>query len=149
MIGCVTIVKMEELIGYQTPPYNQISVPTGSPEVGLELLPPPLDFDSSVFLWPDATIETNTVQVLNSLDSENLQLKKPLFVLLKETPEDLIAELSDINIWGYGKTEAAAIANLCLDLEDLYFCLKEERDNLGREMWRQWQFLQDFVEEKR
>lgn len=91
---------------------------------------------------------TYSTYALNSLRSKKLRLKKPLLILLKETPEGFIAELSDINMWGHGTIEDEAVENLCLDFEDLYFCLKKEQANLGKEMQRQWEFLLERVEER-
>lgn len=89
-----------------------------------------------------------TTYILNSFPSKKLQLKKPLAVLLKETPEGFIAEVNDITIWGDGDIEEQAIRNLCTDLENFYFDLEREKGNLGIEMQRQREFLQEFLQKK-
>lgn len=87
------------------------------------------------------------LSAINSLGSRKLQLKQPLTIVLRETVEDFIAELSDINAWGHGETEQEAVENLCVDLENLYFSLKKEQKKLGKEMQRQWSFLKKFIKE--
>ena len=67
---------------------------------------------------------------------------------MKETPEAFLAELSDINVWGHGDIGEQAVKNLCEDLENFYFNLEKDKKNLGKEMQRQWQCLQEFLFKK-
>lgn len=134
--------KMEEAVSYPTQPYNRGIDTVATPEV--------YELDT---LFPYGVNLLETVEysfyALNLLRSKKVELKKPLLVVLKETPEGFIAKLSGVNVWGHGDIEEQAVENLCTDLENFYFDLEKDQKNLGKEMQRQWKSLQKFLFKKR
>jgi hypothetical protein len=83
-----------------------------------------------------------------SLHSSSLKLKEPLACYLEYDKEEVVAFCYDLEIFGYGETETEALEDLRKTVLDLYYELKENKDNLGTLPKRIWNYLSSIIEEK-
>lgn len=81
------------------------------------------------------------VRVLQDLRSEKLRLVAPLFVTIEEQDELVVASNADLDVFGYGDTEAEALQDLCDIIAETYLDLKTEQGNLGPYMQTIWSHL--------
>ena len=72
---------------------------------------------------------TNLVQdKIYSLPSEDWELRAPINILLKITHDEVLALIPDLELYGEGRNEIEAVANLKLELLDLLDDLDEIPD---------------------
>lgn len=62
---------------------------------------------------------------INDLALDNYRLKKPIDVILKFYPNEVLAVIPDLEIFGEGNNEIEAINDLKLELIDLFHDLKD------------------------
>lgn len=86
--------------------------------------------------------------LIYSLSSPLLKLKEPLAVHLEYDKEEVVAFCYDLDIFGYGESEIEALDDLRKTILDLYYELKENKDNLGILPERIWDYLSFIVDEK-
>lgn len=86
--------------------------------------------------------------LMYSLHSPSLKLNEPLAVHLEYDKEEVVAFCYDLDIFGYGETETEALEDLRKTILDLYYELKENKDNLGILPERVWNYFSSIVEEK-
>lgn len=86
--------------------------------------------------------------LIYSLSSPLLKLKEPLAVHLEYDKEEVVAFCYDLDIFGYGESEIEALDDLRKTILDLYYELKENKDNLGILPKRIWDYLSFIVDEK-
>lgn len=79
--------------------------------------------------------------------SERLRLTRHIIVSLSEG-EICIVDSPELNIYGEGQDEMQAIRDFKIVLEEEYFSLKKDQENLGPELKRRWNILQQIVQEK-
>ena len=87
---------------------------------------------------------------INFLSSEKLRLKTHIAVAMKYSPEDenWIVDSPELNVYGVGRDEDEALEDFKSVLEESYFDLKEDRDNLGPRLEKEWSFFSQVIEEK-
>jgi hypothetical protein len=86
--------------------------------------------------------------LIYSLHSPSLKLKEPLAVHLEYDKKEVIVFCYDLDIFGYGETETEALKDLRKTITDLYYELKENKDNLGILPKQVWNYLSSIIEEK-
>lgn len=70
---------------------------------------------------------------INDLLIENYRLKRPIEAILKFYPDEVLAVIPELEIFGEGNTEIEAISELKLELLDLFDDLKDITDEkLGK-----------------
>lgn len=88
------------------------------------------------------------VVAINSLNSERLELIRPVSVFVKKSEQDYIAKIFDFEVSGYGETEAEAIEDLKIDIEETYFDFTDNADRLGPIPKRALLAFKEFIKEK-
>ncbi len=83
---------------------------------------------------------------------KKLRLKQPISVSLIYSFDNFgnnfwIADNSELDIYGEGKNENQAIDDFKQVLEETYFGLKKDRENLGPELKKKWSILSKIIEE--
>jgi hypothetical protein len=84
------------------------------------------------------------------LDSEKLELKKPIFVSMNYSSESgvWIVDCPELNLYGEGEGEVQAINDFKIALEEFYFGLKKDKEKLGSELKKKLDILERIIEEK-
>jgi len=84
------------------------------------------------------------------LDSEKLELKKPIWVLLSYGIDDelWLVDCPELNIYGSGRDETEAIKDFKIVLEESYFSLKKDKDKLVPHLMDEWKNLQGLIKER-
>ena len=83
--------------------------------------------------------------MLGTLGHRRLRVHMPFTVKLDTENEDHIAEVEEINEFGFGKSIWEAVADLQQAIVDLYFTLEEDQDRLGPDLSSVWRTLQEMV----
>jgi len=86
--------------------------------------------------------------LLYSLHHPDLSLAAPIAVSLEYDPEadQVVAYAYDLNLFGYGETELAALSDLRRTAADLYFELCENQEHLAGEALAIWRYLAQVVQ---
>jgi hypothetical protein len=84
------------------------------------------------------------------LESERLILKQPIIVNLSYSSKSKtwFVDCPELNLYGEGEDEQQAIKDFKIALEESYFGLKKDKENLGPELMKIWNILQQRIEEK-
>lgn len=84
------------------------------------------------------------------LESEKLELKQPIVVSLCYYPKDenYLVDCIELNIYGEGRDEYEAIEDFKIVLEENYFLLKKDKDNLGPTLEKEWRRFDLTLREK-
>jgi hypothetical protein len=86
---------------------------------------------------------------IDNLRNEKLELIKSLNINFEKDGDQTIVNCADLDLYGVGDTEQEAIQDLCFQIEDLYFVLKEDgEEKLGPHMLRVWKFMKKIIKEK-
>ena len=93
--------------------------------------------------------KTSQIFQIQFLDSNRLRLKQPISVsLIYSSDNNLwIVDNPELNIYGEGEDENQAIDDFKQVLEETYFGLKKDKENLGPELKKKWSILSKIVEE--
>jgi len=88
--------------------------------------------------------------IIQFLDSDKLEIKKPLYVSLSYGIDDelWIVDCPELNIYGSGRNETDAIKDFKIVLEESYFSLKKDKDKLAPHLMDEWKNLQEFIKER-
>ncbi len=78
---------------------------------------------------------------INSLGKKGVSLKRPIHVEVNEEKEGVTASFSDVNLYGFGKTETAALNMLKGQIVDLFEQVNSE-EKLGP-LPKQWKIILD------
>ena len=89
----------------------------------------------------------DTIQ-LGYLRDGRLRVIKPMTVEFKIEGPHVIAEVPEINEFGFGDNQAEALIDLQHTIGELYFVLKEKQDCLGPDTERIWRSLQESIREQ-
>ena len=84
--------------------------------------------------------------LIGSLLSDRLELRTAIPVLLEYDGEQFIASSADLNLYGSGPDESAALDDFRQATEDFYFSLKG--DDLGHDLKRRFDYLSSIIVEK-
>ncbi len=86
--------------------------------------------------------------LLYSLHHPDLALASPIAVSLEydSAGAQVVAYAYDLNLFGYGDTELAALGDLRRTVADLYFELQEAQDHLTGEALAIWRYLTQAVQ---
>ena len=86
--------------------------------------------------------------LLYSLHHPNLSLSTPIALSLEYDPDadQVIAHAYDLNLFGYGETELAALSDLRRTVVDLYLELQENQARLTGETLAVWRYLSQVVQ---
>ncbi len=86
--------------------------------------------------------------LLYSLHHPELSLAAPIAVSLEYDPEavQVVAYAYDLNLFGYGETELAALSDLRQTVADLYFELREAQEHLTGESLAIWRYLAQAIQ---
>lgn len=79
--------------------------------------------------------------MLQDLRNEKLRLVAPLFITIEEQDDLVVASNADLDVFGYGDTEAEALQDLRDVIVETYLDLKTEQGNLGPYMQTVWGYL--------
>jgi hypothetical protein len=81
---------------------------------------------------------------------ENIELKKSFPVLLEYYPKDeiYIVDSPELGVYAYGKTREESLNDFKIALEDSYFSLRKNKDDLSFPLMEQWEKLKEIIEEK-
>ena len=82
---------------------------------------------------------------LQSLHDDRLRLAGPLAVFVEDDGHQVIASSADLEVFGYGETEAEALEDLRRTICDLYVELQERPRDLGPLPQRVWDYLSEVV----
>jgi len=85
--------------------------------------------------------------LIYSLHHPHLKLREPLAVYLEHDGEQMIAFCYDLDVFGYGDTETEALQDLRQTAADLYFALRDNRNELGPLPEKVWDYMTSIVEE--
>jgi hypothetical protein len=86
-------------------------------------------------------IAQDNVRILQDLRDVRLRLVAPLFVVIEEQDDVVVASNADLDVFGYGDTEAEALQDLREIIVEAYFDLKTNRDKLGAHLQTIWLYL--------
>jgi len=94
--------------------------------------------------------ETKDIIPINFLETEKLKLKRPFNVVLEFHSKDnlYIIDSLELNIYGSGADELSALEDFKIVLEEYYFSLKDDRDNLAPALKEKWEILKGIIKEK-
>lgn len=94
--------------------------------------------------------EKQQIILIQFLDSNKLELKKPIYVSLSYGIDDelWIVDCPELNIYGSGRDETEAIKDFKIVLEESYFSLKKDKDKLAPHLMDEWNGMQGFIKEK-
>ncbi len=86
--------------------------------------------------------------LLYSLHHPDLSLVAPIAVSLEYEPDaaQVVAYAYDLDIFGYGETDLAALSDLRRTISDLYLELRENQDHLAAEALAIWRYLSQAVQ---
>jgi len=95
----------------------------------------------------NVTIASKPV-LLYSLHHPVLSLSAPIALSLEHDPDadQVIAHAYDLNLFGYGETELAALSDLRRTVVDLYLELQENQARLTGEALAVWRYLSQVVQ---
>jgi len=81
--------------------------------------------------------------LLYSLHHPDLALTSPIAASLEFDPDSVqtVAYAYDLNLFGYGETELAALSDLRRTVSDLYFELRDAQEHLTGEALAIWRYL--------
>ncbi len=92
------------------------------------------------------TVETQeSIRVLQDLRDVRLRLIAPLYVTIEEQGSTVVAANVDLDLFGYGDTEAGALQDLREVIVETYFGLKADQTNLGPHLQAIWNYLNRIV----
>lgn len=86
--------------------------------------------------------------VIGNLNHPRLRLRHPIAVMITREESLVIANLPEIEEFGYGPHVTAAVEDLRQTLIELYQTLKTEYARLGPDMVQLWNELQTLIEER-
>jgi hypothetical protein len=86
-------------------------------------------------------IAPNAIRVLQDLRDTRLRLIAPIYVTLEEQDGVVVASNADLDLFGYGDTEAEALQDLREVISETYFDLKSEQGNLSKHLQAIWNYL--------
>lgn len=94
--------------------------------------------------------EKQQIIPIQFLDSEKLELQQPIIVrsIYSLQSNIYVVDHVEFNIYGEGRDEHEAIDDFKLSLEETYFDLKKDKDNLGPFLLKQWQLFNKAIKEK-
>jgi hypothetical protein len=88
---------------------------------------------------------TNHVRVIQDLRHRSLRLVAPLYVVVEDEAEAVVASNADLDVFGYGDTEAEALEDLRDAIVETYFELREDSHRLGPHLENIWQYLDRII----
>ena len=77
-----------------------------------------------------------------------LRVREPLQVNITDEDGQIVAEVEELDEFGFGDNETEAIADLQHSIAELYFTLEEEQERLGRSLLQTWEKLRVKVERR-
>ena len=85
---------------------------------------------------------------IQNLNSDKLELRLPIVATVEFNNQGGFTFWSeDLNTWGEGVSEEEAKDNFLLNVEELYFDLKEDKDKLCPALEKVWNFMQKTITE--
>ena len=84
--------------------------------------------------------------LLATLGDGRLRVRAPFLVLLTTENQDYIAEVEELNEFGFGKNPSEAVADVRRAVAELYFTLEQEQNRLGPDLVTVWDALTGKVE---
>jgi predicted RNase H-like HicB family nuclease len=86
-----------------------------------------------------------SIRVLQDLRDAGLRLVAPLYITIEEEAGTVVASNVDLDVFGYGDTEAEALQDLREVIVETYFDLKANQNNLGPYLQTIWNYLNRIV----
>ena len=86
-----------------------------------------------------------SIRVLQDLRDGGLRLVAPLYITIEEEDGTVVASNVDLDVFGYGDTEADALQDLREVIVETYFDLKTNQSNLGPHLKTIWNYLNRMV----
>ena len=90
-----------------------------------------------------------TVRILQDLRDRRIRLISPLYVTIEQEEDLVVASNADLDVYGYGETEAGALQDLREVIVETYFDLKKDSNRLSAHLQSVWNFLDRIVVESR
>ena len=88
----------------------------------------------------------HTIFILN-LRSDNYTLNQPIPVWVETEEGEIVLSSEDVDMYGTGSNLQEALDDLCGAIVEYYQYLKEEKDNLGPLLKKDYQFLNLVISE--
>lgn len=88
-----------------------------------------------------AVIAHDTIRVLQDLRDARLRLIAPIYVTLEEQDGVVVASNVDLDLFGYGDTEAEALQDLREIISETHLDLKAEQGRLSPHLQAIWNYL--------
>jgi hypothetical protein len=88
---------------------------------------------------------TNHVRIIQDLRHPSLRLVAPLYIVVEDEDEVVVASNADLDLFGYGDTEAKALDDLRDAIVETYFELRADSHRLGAHLEGIWQYLDRMV----
>ena len=89
----------------------------------------------------------DTVQLDTLLDA-GLAVREPIAAIILEEDGQVVAEVAELNEFGFGDTPAEAITDLQNTIAELYRTLSAEQERLGPDLQPVWEVLRVKVERR-
>jgi predicted RNase H-like HicB family nuclease len=93
--------------------------------------------------------QDTVVRVIQDLRSEKVRLIAPLYVVIEEADGIIVASNDDLDLFGYGETEAEALQDLRQVIEETFFDLQRDQAQLGPHLQAVWNYLNRIILEVR
>lgn len=87
------------------------------------------------------------IRVVQDLRDVSLRLVAPLYVALEEEDGTVVASNADLDLFGYGDTEAEALQDLREVMIETYHDLKANQSTLGPHLQTIWNYLNRVIVE--
>lgn len=85
---------------------------------------------------------------LGFLRDGRLRVKAAIPVVITRKGDSVTVDVKDLNVYGQGRNLSEALIDLQHAVVELYFAVKQDRDNLGKGMMAIWSVLQGKIEER-
>ena len=95
----------------------------------------------------DIFIEHKTI-LLGTLSDGRVHLISPFKVVFVRDEDQIVAEATEINEFGFGNDFSEALLDLQHTISELYFTLELEQERLGTDLQNTWAILQNKISKK-
>ena len=95
----------------------------------------------------DIFVEHKTI-LLGTLSDGRVRLISPFKVVFVRDEDQIVAEATEINEFGFGNDFSEALLDLQHTISELYFTLESEQERLGPDLQNTWAILQNKISKK-
>lgn len=102
----------------------------------------------TVSFWSPNPYQPQKSVFIQDLGRSDITPSRPIPVSLEFSPDLVTAHCFDLDEFGVGPDESAALDDLRASIASLYRSLKEEKDNLGPLPRKHWDYLSRMIAER-